>query len=191
MRQKTILVAGLASLAMIVLVAAGCGGGSKNAAATTEATTTEAATTEAATTTEATTTEAATTEAATTTEATTTTSNDLSGIATAGNCKELADLGQKFSSAMSGAASSQDLKKEAQLLKEFADKTPSDIKPDFEVYADFVSKVADAYNGVTPGSTPSPAQIAALQKLATEIDQAKLSAASQHIAAWVTKNCHA
>src|SRR3954470_4087562 len=181
MRQKAILVAALASLALIVLVAAGCGGGSKNAAATTEetATTTEAATTEAATT-EATTTEAATTEATTTDSGG---GDDLSGLTSTGNCKELADLGQKFSQAMSGAASSQDLKKEAVLLEEFADKTPADIKPDFEVYADFVGKVADAYSGIKPGQTPSATQIAALQKLSTEIDQAKLSAASQHIAA--------
>ena len=136
----------------------------------------------------------ATTEA-TTTEATTTRrpheSSDLSGIASTENCKELANLGQKFSSALSGAASSQDLKKEADLLKEFAAKTPQDIRADFEVYADFVGKVADAYKGITPGQTPSPTQIAALQKLSTSIDQAKLTAASQHIAAWVTKNCHA
>jgi hypothetical protein len=178
MRRKTMLALGLSLLAMVVIVAAGCGGGGdKNTAATTEATTTEATTTEEATT------EAATTEA-TTTEA-------RSGLTSAGNCKELADLGQKFSSALSGAASSQDLKKEASLLKDFAAKTPQDIRADFEVYADFVGKVADAYNGVTPGSTPTPAQIAALQKLSTSIDQAKLTAASQHIAAWVTQNCHA
>jgi hypothetical protein len=186
------LALGLSLLAMVVIVAAGCGGGgSKNTAATTEAATTEAMTTEEATTTEAAATTEATTTEATTTEATTTASSDLSGLASSGNCKELADLGQKFSSALSGAASSQDLKKEADLLKEFAAKTPQEIRPDFEVYADFVGKVADAYKGITPGQTPSPTQIAALQKLSTTIDQAKLTAASQHIAAWVQSNCHA
>jgi hypothetical protein len=190
MRRKMILALGLSVLAMVVVVAAGCGGDSdKTAAATTE----EVATTEATTTEEAVTTEeATTTEEAVTTEATTTESgDDLSGLTSAGNCKALAELGQKFSAALSGAASSQDLKKEAVLLKEFASKTPADIRPDFEVYADFVGKVADAYDGITPGQTPTPAQIAALQKLSTEIDQAKLTAASQHIATWTTQNCHA
>ena len=75
-----------------MLVAAGCGGGSKNTAATTEAATTEAATTEEATT-EAATTEAATTEAATTEAATTeaTTTSALGGLVASGNCKDLAE----------------------------------------------------------------------------------------------------
>src|SRR5262245_42539177 len=153
MRRKTYLVLGLTLLALLGFVAAGCGGDSNSASATTteEVTTEEATTTEeAATTEEATTTEeAATTEEATTTED----GDDLSGLTSSGNCKELSELGQKFSQAFSGAASSQDLKKEAALLKEFADKTPDDIKPDFEVYADFVGKVADAYDGMTPGQT--------------------------------------
>ena len=99
MRSKSVPVLCLALLATLMLVAAGCGGGKKNVAATTEvATTTEATTTEATTTEadtdddhEATTTEAAsTTETATqeaTTTAETTTTAGLSGIASAGNCK--------------------------------------------------------------------------------------------------------
>ena len=137
MRRKTILALGLTLLAMLMLVAAGCGGGgSKNTAATTEAATTEATTTEAATT------EAATTEAATTTA---TTTPDLSGIASAGNCKELADLRSKLSTAFSGSATPDDIKKEAAVLNEIADKAPSEIKADFKTMAAFVAKVADSY----------------------------------------------
>lgn len=187
MRRKMILALGLIVLAMVVVVAAGCGGDDdKNTAATTE----EVVTTEEATT-EETVTEETTTEEMATEETTTESGDGLSGLTSAGNCKELAELGQKFSAALSGAASSQDLKKEADLLKEFAEKTPADIRPDFEVYADFVGKVADAYSGITPGQTPTPDQLAALQKLSTEIDQAKLTAASQNIATWTTQNCHA
>jgi hypothetical protein len=182
MRRKTILALGLTLLAMLMLVAAGCGGGgSKNTAATTEAATTAAATTEAATT------EATTTEAATTTTATTTT--DLSGIASAGNCKELADLGSKLSGAFSGSATPDDIKKEAAVLNAIADKAPSEIKAEFKTMAAFVAKVADIYGNITPGQVPDAATLQKLQGLQT--DAAKVTTASQNIAAWVTKNCHA
>ena len=112
MRRKSVLVLCLALVGVLALVAAGCGGGGKkSAAATTTATeTTAPATTAAATTTEA----AATTEAATT-EATTTSS--LSGIASAKNCQDFANLGKKFSTAFSGSANGADLKKQADALQ--------------------------------------------------------------------------
>jgi hypothetical protein len=187
MQRTSTLVLGATALAVLAFVAAGCGGGSKESAATT--TTTEEtvpATTEAVTT-EAVTTEATTTAPATT-EATTTTSN-LGGLASTKNCRELAELGQKFSAAFTGAANAQDLKTEARLLKEFADRTPSDIRADFEVLADYMTKVADAAGGLKPGQTPNAQTLAKLQKLSAEIDQAKLTAASTHISAWVQKNC--
>jgi hypothetical protein len=179
MRRMSTLVLGATVLAALAFVAAGCGGGSKAAETTTEATvpaTTEAVTTEPITT------------LAPTTQATTTTSN-LGGLASAKNCRELAQLGQKFSAAFTGAANAQDLKTEARLLKEFADRTPSDIRADFETLADYMTKVADAAGGLKPGQTPNAQTLAKLQKLATEIDQAKLTAASKNITAWVQKNC--
>jgi hypothetical protein len=181
MRRTSTLALGLTLLAALAFLAAGCGGGSEKAAATTTEATVPA-------TTEAATTEATTAAPPTTTYPTTTTSN-LGGIASAKNCRELASLGQKFSSAFSGAANAQDLKKEAQILKEFADRTPSDIRPDFEALADYMTKIADAAGGLKPGATPDAATIAKLQKLATEVDQKKLTAASTHISAWVQKNC--
>ena len=178
MGRKSLAVLGVSLLAALALVAAGCGGGKKSSA------TTEAATTEAVATTEATTTEAATTEA-------TTTTSNLSGLASSKNCRDLAGLSEKFSNAFSGASNSQDVKKQAELLKEFADKTPSDIRPDFQVVADYFSKIAEVAGSLKTGQTPDPATIAKLQKLSTEVDQTKLTQASQHISAWVTKNCHA
>jgi hypothetical protein len=183
MRRTSTLVLGLTMLAVLALAASGCGGGGKKTAAptTTEATTTAVtvpATTEAVTT------------AAATAEATTTTSK-LGGIASVKNCRELAALGQKFSAAFTGAANAQDFKTEAKLLKEFADKTPSDIRADFEVLAGYMTKIASATGGLKPGKTPDAATIAKLQKLSTEVDQTKLTQASAHIQAWVKKNCHA
>lgn len=181
MRRVAFLVIPLAAIGFAL---AGCGG-SKSASTTTRAagfSTVEATTTEPVTTQTAT---AQTTTAQTTTNPTTTPT-----VASAKNCKGLADLGQKFSSAFTGAANSQDLKKEALLLKEFADKTPADIRPDFQVLAQYLTKIADALGGLKLGSTPNAATLAKLQKLSTEIDQAKLTAASAHISAWAQKNCH-
>jgi hypothetical protein len=169
-----------------MLVAAGCGSSSKNSAATTEAATTEAATTEEATTEEATT-EEATTEAATT-EATT---SALGGLVASGKCKDLQNLGQKYSEALSGSGAGTDLKKTAQVIKEFADEAPSEIKSDFQVVADYMSKIADVAGDLKPGQTPSATQLQKLQQLSTSIDTQKLTTASQHITAWVAKNCKA
>ena len=171
MRQRSIHVLGPIALVVLVAVAAGCGGGSKNTAATTAAATTAAATTA-----------PATTKAAATTP-------DLSGLASAANCKQLADLGTKFSQAM-GGTDAQDTKKVAQLLQDFAAKTPSEIRPDFQVVADAYSKIADAVGNLKAGSVPDASTLAKLTKLATEIDSAKLTKASENISAWAQKNCH-
>jgi hypothetical protein len=165
---------------VIGFLVAGCGGSKESAGTTTRAggfSTVEA-------TTEATTTQA-TTPATTSTPKTTPTST----LASAKDCRDLEELGKKFSSAFSGAANSQNLKKEAELLKQFAERTPSDVRADFRLVADYMSKVADAVGDIKPGQTPSAEALAKLQKLSTQIDQAKLTAASAHISAWVQKNC--
>jgi len=176
MRRKTIVALCLALAGVFALAAAGCGGGGSKSAATTAAATTQATPTQ--------------TLVTSTESAPKTTTSSLGGIASAANCKELADLGQKFSAAFTGAANSKDLKTEAQLLKEFADKTPSDIRPDFEVVADYLTKVADVAGTIKPGARPDAQTLAKLQKVATEVNQQKLTTASQHISAWVQKNCH-
>ncbi|HSS72875.1 MAG TPA: hypothetical protein VLK53_04845 [Gaiellaceae bacterium] len=177
MRRALLL---LIPLAAIGFALAGCGGSKESASTTTRAAgfSTVEATTEPLTTQE--------TTPQTTSNPTTT---PTSTVALAKNCKGLADLGQKFSSAFTGASNAQDLKKEAALLKEFADKTPADIRPDFQVLAQYMTKIADAVGGLKLSSTPDAATLAKLQKLATQVDQAKLTAASAHITAWVKKNC--
>jgi hypothetical protein len=169
----------LALLGVLLVTAAGCGGKSNNASSNTPTTT--AATTTAATTTAATTTTATTTSSST--------GSDLSKLASSANCHQLLDLGAKLSAAFSG--SNNDLQKQAKLLKEFADKTPSDIRPDFEVLADAMTKIAKDLKGVdlSSGKTPTPAQLAKIQKLSTEIDQAKLQTASAHITTWAQSHC--
>jgi hypothetical protein len=187
MRRTKLSALAILLLAALALTAAGCGGSSKNSAATTEAATTEATTTEEATTEEATT-EEATTEAATT-EATTTSA--IAGLVASGKCKDLANLGQKYSEALSGTGGTQDLKKTAQVVQEFADEAPSEIKGDFQVLAAYLTKVADVVGNIKPGQTPDASTLAKLQKLSTEVDAQKLTQAGTHITAWVSKNCHA
>ena len=88
---------------------------------------------------------------------------------------------------------SNDFETRAKLLKEFADKTPSDIRPDFEVLADAFKKYASALKDIhfTPGKVPDAATLAKLQQLSTSIDQASVTKASTNIAAWAQKNCTA
>ena len=178
MRRALLL---LIPLAAIGFALAGCGGSKESASTTTRAA--------GFSTVEATTTEPVTTQATTPKTTSNPTTTPTSTVASAKNCKGLADLGQKFSSAFTGASNAQDLKKEAQLLKEFADKTPADIRPDFQAVAQYLTKIADTLGGLKPGSTPDAATLAKLQKVATQINQAKLTAASAHITAWVQKNC--
>ena len=76
-------------------------------------------------------------------------------------------------------------------MKEFADKTPADIRPDFQEVADAYAKIADALKGVdlSAGKTPSPEVLAKIVKLSSELDQAKLTKAETNISAWASKNC--
>lgn len=181
MRRTTLL--GLVGLATLAVTAAGCGGGSKSS------TTTQAATTSAAQT--ATSTPATTTAAqapATTAAASTTPS--ISALAH-GKCRDLAALGRKFESAFTGAANAGDLKKEAELLQAFVKQVPSEIRPDFQVVADYLTKLASAVGTVKPGQKPNAATLAKLQKLATSVNQAQLTQAGRHIQAWIQKNCKA
>jgi hypothetical protein len=180
MNRQAVKVFVAVALGGFVLAAAGCGGGSSTT------TTTETTTTSVSTTTSATTTGAA---------GTTTTAagavGAVGGLLSSKNCRNLVNLSASFSQAITGAVSGADLQKAETLMKQFADKTPADIRPDFEVLASAYAKYAEALKGVdlTSGTAPSADVIARLQKLSTEIDQAKLATASQHIGAWVQKNC--
>jgi hypothetical protein len=158
------------SLAAVVILAAGCGGGGHKSATTTAST-------------------AATTAASTVTAKANAAAGaaGLSGLATTANCRQLADLGAEYAKALQGTNSS-NIKKTSAILKQFADKTPSDIRPAFETVAADYGKIADALQGVNvkQGSVPGPAVIA---KLGTEIDSSALAKAETSIATWAQKNC--
>jgi hypothetical protein len=86
---------------------------------------------------------------------------------------------------------SKNVKKTAALLKQFADRTPSAIRPDFETVAADYTKIADALQGVNlkAGSIPNPAALVKLQRLATSINTTALAKASTNIGTWAQKNC--
>ena len=148
----------------LVLAAAGCGGGGNKSASSTTTTTTTAS-------------------------GSTTTPN-VSGIASASNCRELAGLSGQLAQAFGGTPSG-DTKRYAAFLHAYADRAPKDIRPDFETLASAYDKMSAALGDYKPGSgqQPSAAQLAKLMKALQGIDQAKISQAGQHISAWVQKNC--
>jgi hypothetical protein len=172
LRRRTIQLVGITLTLVLVVAAAGCGGKKKSSAPATTTTTTTATTT---------------TES-TTTSATTTTSGTGS-FATAANCKQLSDLGTQFSQVMTGAKG--DIAKQAAAFKALADKTPEEIRPDFETIAGAYTKIAENLKGVdlSGGKVPDAATLAKISKLGSEFSGPKFTQAIQHIEAWVTTNC--
>ena len=162
-----------------VASAAGCGG-SSNSSTTSTTSSTTTTTSAAATTTTGT--------SGTTTSASAAASAALGALASAGNCKSLAGLGEAYSQALSGSGTV-DVAKEAALLQQFAQKVPAAIKPDFEIFANDLTKVASAIGSYKPGTTPSPAALAKLASLATSINTTQLQAAGKQIQAWAVANC--
>ena len=179
MRRRPVQILAFALLAVLVVTAAGCGSKKSD---TTTTTSTEM------TSTETTDTTAAAADTTTTGGTDTSAAAALGALASSGNCQSLSQLGQAFASAFTGANG--DVAKEAALLKQFADKTPDDIKPDFETLADALTKIAAALQGYKPGSVPDPSVLAKLQALQGQLDQTKLAAAEQHISTWAAANCH-
>jgi hypothetical protein len=160
------VVKALAVTAVIcALVAAGCGGSKKKSASPT------------------------------TTASTTTTSSGTPKFATSKNCAQLEALGTKLAQALqttSGSAETR-LNKEAQLLHDYANAAPSDVRGDFQTLADAFDTYVHALlkAGIKPGQAPTPAQIAKIQAAAKAFSTQKLRAAEQHLAAWAQKNCGA
>ena len=176
MRRRSTQILSILLVLVVVLAAAGCG---KKKSSTTTTTTT---------TTEATTTTTAPSE--TTTAASGTTSGAAGLGALAANCKKYQDLGQAFSQALQGANG--DVQKESQIFKDFADKTPSDIRPDFETVADAFTQIAGAMKGVnlSSGKAPDASTLAKLMALSQKFQNAKFQAAIKNIETWASNGCH-
>jgi hypothetical protein len=171
MRRRSTQILSILLVLVMVLAAAGCGK-KKTTTSTTTTTVTQQTTT-------------------TTAASGTTTPAGSSGLgALAANCKQYQDLGHAFTQALQGAGG--DVQKEAQIFKEFADKTPSDIRPDFETVADAFSQISGALKGVnlSSGKTPDAATLAKLLAMSQKFQNAKFQAAIKNIETWAANGCH-
>lgn len=171
MRRRAGLICAATVFGALALLVAGCG--SHSPATTTATTTTTAPAT-----------------GGTSTQATTTASGaGTLAILTSANCHQLLNLTQTFAAAMAG--NTQNLQQTAALVRQFATKTPTDIRPDFQVLAAAWTKVASALKGVdlSSGKAPTAHVLAKLIKLSSELDAQKLTMASQDIAVWARANC--
>ena len=178
---------GAIALALLLLVAAtGCG--SKKKAAVTTAVTPPATTTTAA---------ATTTSSGGSTATTTTTSSSTGktpSFASAKDCAQLEGLGQKFAAAMAASATggkTPDYGQEVKLFKALADAAPSAIHGDLETISDAFSAEVGALQkaNLTPGKTPTPAQLAILASASKSFSSAKVQAASKHLEAYGESHC--
>jgi hypothetical protein len=172
--------------AALMLVAAGCGGSSSESSSAAAETTTSSETTGM----ETTATETESSES-TTSEETGSTGSETTGLT--GACKDLAEIGQKYSEALAkaGSGSDNDLGAAASAFSEFADQVPDEVKADFQTLADAFAVYAKALEGLDlkAGEVPSASQIAKLTEAAKSFNAGKVTQASANIEAWVTKNC--
>jgi len=171
MRWLSILVVALA------LVAAGCGGGDDESAASDETTVEETLT-------ETTTDETTTEDAGTDTDADFNFADE--------DCRSLVAafvaVGSAFSSAAGG---SDELADQAEAFAQFADDVPEEIRADVQTLADaygqYVDVIQDA--GIEPGQIPTAEQAQQLQDALASVGTADVSAASERLSAWTNENC--
>ena len=169
-RRLTVLL-----LAVLALLAAGCGGDDESQASDE----TETAIVE-------------TTDDGTGTEgedATETAATEDDGAALGGECAEFAGLSARLSQALSGSSS--DLDSASQVFDDLADQVPEEIRDDYEVLADNFRELAEALQGVDlqSGETPSQEDLAKIQELTQSLDTPEVQEAAGTIEAWATENC--
>jgi len=133
---------------------------------------------------------AATTKATTTEQTTTTSTTSTTSTTTAGglnltnkDCANLLAAQSTIQKATTGNLPS-DISAQIAALQTLAKTAPAAIRGDFQVLAQAAAKLAKL--NVKPGQQPTAAQI---QQLLATLDIAKLTTASQHIAAWAQTNC--
>jgi len=102
-------------------------------------------------------------------------------------------LGAQLSKAFQSSSGNteQTLANEGKLFQAMADAAPSDIRGDFQTFAQAFTAYGQALvkAGLKAGQTPTPAQLAQLQAAAKSFSTPKLRLAEQHLSAWAGKNC--
>lgn len=167
--------ASLSVLALVAVLASGCGSSAKKAASTSTPTTTAASTTAAP----------ATTTAVTTTGGT-------SSFAGTEDCAKLSALGAEIAKAIQPGANLESLiASERTALATMAKSVPAEIRSDFQTFVAAFDAYAQAIVklGLKPGATPSAAQLSELAQAAKGFSTPKLQQAEQHLATWAQQNC--
>jgi hypothetical protein len=140
-----------------------------------------------------------TTTATTTTTATQTSTSSSSSSSSAAansfgsvkNCRHLEQLGAKVAQAITANGSNTNSQAVAKAYSDLANAAPAAIRGDLKTLSGALKTYAAALakSGYKAGSTPTAAQIASLQNAAKSFTDPKLTAAEQHLTAWVTSNC--
>ena len=171
-------------VAALLLVIAGCGGSSNSA----EDSTTAIESTGGTDTTAGTDTGAGTD----TTSSADTTDSDLE-VSFEG-CPELTDLSAEVSKAFQTATSGTgeaDLDAIVDAYDKFSDEAPEEIRDAFKTLAGAFEQYAEVLGDIdlSSGETPTADDVAKMAEAAKSFSDAKLTAATAEIEAWVQKNC--
>jgi hypothetical protein len=114
-------------------------------------------------------------------------------FASAHNCAQLASLAAKVAQSLQAQTGDVQatVENENKALQAMANAAPSEIRGDFQTFANaFQSYIRAIANlKLKPGTVPTAAQIAQLADAAKQLDTPKLRAAEQHLSAWAGKNC--
>jgi len=177
----------LALCAVTVLVA-GCGGSSNNSGSNHPA---KKKTASAAT-------KPKTTASSNTAPAAKTSTGSSSGtptFASAGDCLQMAGVGEQFSKAMASAMSGgkYNLATAVKDYQALANASPSAIRSDMETIASAFSKFASelANSGWKEGTVPSASQVASLEAAGKAFDASGIKTAATNIESWAAHNCKA
>lgn len=106
--------------------------------------------------------------------------------ATKRDCERLAETAQKFSTFLSGDFGAEEFQVDFAVFSflTIVASVPDEIRDDLQVLDAAYFKYVDALAGVDPANLDRELQ----EKLTAEIDQQKVTQASQNIAAWVQAN---
>ncbi len=174
---------------VVAVLAAGCGGSS------TPTTTTKTQTAKKTVVSKPKTSTTAATSSSGVSHTVTSSASSTPTFASAGNCTQMAGVGEQFAKAMAAASSGgkYNLSTAVAAYKALADAAPSAIRPDLETLASAFTAYATAVGkaGFKPGEVPSATQIAAIEAASKQLSAAKLLSASKAIEAWAAKNCTA
>jgi len=170
-----------ASVAALLLVAAGCGGSDSESDSTVAVETDATAGTGATDTTDA-------------TDTSGTETSDSDDDVSLEGCTKLTELSVKFSEALgsaTGGTGGADLEATAKAYEEFADEVPEEIRDAFKTVAAAFATYAEVLGDIdlSAGATPDPDTLQKLAEAAEKLDDAELTAASSEIEAWAKANC--